>query len=219
MAGNINYTFKWPSDAQAAATAPAMVPALEGYELFPTKIWQARLQPLTAHLQPWVDAVLAMRAAAPKPAGRTTRHGWNSEEMTVLERPEFAALKSVIAAACASALGEMGQGNVAFALQSWINLHDRGGFNFLHLHDGSLLSGTFYLQVPPGSGDFVFRDPRPGVLHGSVKGSVPNGHSDIHLTPSAALLVLFPWWMEHYVEPHASDEPRIAIAFNALARS
>ena len=93
--------------------------------------------------------------------------------------------------------------------------HDRGGFNFLHMHEGSLLSGSFYLQVPPGSGQFVFRDPRPGVLHGFVKGGVPNGHADIHLTPSAGLLVLFPCWMEHYVEPHDSDEPRITIAFNA----
>jgi Putative 2OG-Fe(II) oxygenase len=58
--------------------------------------------------------------------------------------------------------------------------------------------------------------PHPGVIHGSVKGGVPNGHADVHLTPSAGLLVLFPCWMDHYVEPHDSDEPRITIAFNAL---
>ena len=62
-------------------------------------------------------------------------------------------------------------------------MHDRGGFNFLHMHEGSLLSGGFYLQVPAGSGQFVFRDPRPGVIQGSVKGGVPNGHADVHLTP------------------------------------
>ena len=34
------------------------------------------------------------------------------------------------------------------------------------------------------------------------------------------LLVLFPCWMEHFVEPHNSDVPRITIAFNvALATS
>lgn len=42
------------------------------------------------------------------------------------------------------------------------------------------------------------------------------GHANIHLTPSTGLLVLFPCWMEHYVEPHESDEPRICIAFNAI---
>jgi uncharacterized protein (TIGR02466 family) len=95
-------------------------------------------------------------------------------------------------------------------------MHDRNGFNFLHVHEGALLSGSFYLKVPPESGKFVFRDPRPGVIHGYVKGAVPNGYRDIHLTPDAGLLVLFPCWMEHFVEPHNSDEPRIAIAFNAL---
>jgi uncharacterized protein (TIGR02466 family) len=205
-----------PGDS-AAAAAPQVLPELEAYDLFPTRIWQARLEPLVLQLPRWVGEVLAMRAASPQPAGRTIRQGWNSEDMNVLERPGFAALRAAIRAACASALGEMGQRHREFYLQSWVNLHDRGGFNFLHQHEGSLLSGGFYLQVPPGSGQFVCRDPRPGVIHGYVKGGVPNGHADIHLTPSAGLLVLFPCWLEHYVEPHGSDEPRIMIAFNANA--
>lgn len=195
--------------------APAATPVLQAYDLFPTRIWQARLPSLRGHLDEWIAEVLRMRAASPKPAGRTNRQGWNSEDMTVLERPAFAALKQSIHAACVAALREMGQQDVAFYLQSWINLHDRGGFNFAHVHEGSLLSGSFYLQVPPGSGKFVFRDPRPGVVHGYLKGAVPNGYSDIHLTPEFGLLVLFPCWMEHYVEPHNSEEPRIVIAFNA----
>jgi uncharacterized protein (TIGR02466 family) len=163
-----------------------------------------------------VAAVLRMRQADPGPAGRTNRHGWNSRDMAVLEQPGFAPLREAVHAGCASALREMGMPGVRFGLQSWVNLHDRGGFNFLHVHEGCLLSGSFYLQVPPGSGPFVFRDPRPGVVHGYVKGAVPNGYSDIRLAPEAGLLVLFPCWMEHFVEPHENDEPRIAIAFNAV---
>jgi uncharacterized protein (TIGR02466 family) len=227
VAGKFNLTFtlgdtgQTPArvrpEAATAGPAPTLVPGLRSLDLFPTRIWQARLDALLPQLQRWVQLVLAMRAAAPKPAGRTNRQGWNSEDMAVLEQPDFAALRQAVRAACASALGEMGQGEREFQLQSWVNLHDRGGFNFLHMHEASLLSGSFYLQVPAGSGQFVFRDPRPGVLHGGVKGAVPNGHADIHLTPSAGLLVLFPCWMEHYVEPHGNDEPRITIAFNANA--
>jgi uncharacterized protein (TIGR02466 family) len=193
-----------------------VVPVLQSYDLFPTRIWQAHLTQFVAQLDRWVTAVLRMRAASPKPAGRTNRQGWNSADMEVLEAPDFAALKTAIHAACANALGEMGKGGHEFFLQSWVNMHDRGGFNFLHMHEGSLLSGSLYLKVPQGSGQFVFRDPRPGVILGSVKGGVPNGHADIHLTPSDGLLVLFPSWMEHYVEPHDSAEPRITIAFNAV---
>jgi uncharacterized protein (TIGR02466 family) len=188
---------------------------LQSFDLFPSRIWQAHLPALMPQLEGWTKTVLAMRASSPKPAGRTVRQGWNSEDMAVLARPEFAALNQAIRAACAGALSEMGLQNVAFSLQSWINLHDRGGFNFLHMHEGSLLSGSYYISVPPGSGHFVFRDPRPGVLTGSIKGGVPNGHADVHLTPSAGLLVLFPCWMEHYVEPHENDAPRITLAFNA----
>jgi uncharacterized protein (TIGR02466 family) len=189
---------------------------LQSFDLFPSRIWQAHFPALMPQLAGWTKFVLAMRAASPEPAGRTVRQGWNSVDMDLLERPEFTALHQVIRAACSSALSEMGRGNAAFSLQSWINMHDRGGFNFLHMHEGSLLSGSFYVSVPAGSGQFVFRDPRPGVLNGSIKGGVPNGHADVHLTPSAGLLVLFPCWMEHYVEPHDSDEPRITVAFNAV---
>jgi uncharacterized protein (TIGR02466 family) len=214
MAGfNIRYTLG--DKGRASAPNPTASPVLRAFDIFPTRIWQTQLDALQPQFERWVRDVLAMRAANPAPAGRTVRQGWNSDDMTVLEQPGFAPLREAIRAACSSALMEMGQGERAFYLQSWVNLHDRGGFNFLHLHEGSLLSGSFYLQVPPGSGQFVFRDPRPGVIHGYVKGGVPNGHADIHLAPSEGLLVLFPCWMEHYVEPHDNDEPRITIAFNA----
>lgn len=190
-------------------------PALQSFDLFPTRIWQARLDALQPHFAEWTSWVLALRAASPAAAGRTNRSGWNSKEMDILERPVWTPLRHNVHAACTAALGEMGRGGRPFQLQSWVNLHDRAGFNFLHMHEGSLLSGSFYLKVPAGSGELCFRDPRPGVLHGSVKGSVPNGQTDVHLKPSTGLLVLFPCWLEHYVEPHESDEPRICIAFNA----
>ena len=219
MSGKFSFTFNLGGKGTAAPTiaapAPAAVPGLKSADLFPTRIWQAHLDALEPYMKRWVEVVLAMRAAHPQPAGRTVRQGWNSEDMSVLEQAEFAPLRAAVRAACSAALQEMGQGERRFYLQSWINLHDRGGFNFLHMHEGSLLSGSFYLQVPPGAGEFVFRDPRPGVIHGYVKGGVPNGHADVHLRPSDGLLVLFPCWMEHYVEPHDGDEPRITIAFNA----
>ena len=215
MSGRFSFTFNLGGKSPATPAPTATVPTLQSHDLFPTRIWQAHLDALAPFMPGWVEAVLALRAAHPQPAGRTVRQGWNSEDMKVLELAQFAQLREAIRAACSAALREMGQGERAFYLQSWINLHDRGGFNFLHMHEGSLLSGSFYLQVPPGAGEFVFRDPRAGVVHGYVKGGVPNGHADVHLRPSEGLLVLFPCWMEHYVEPHEADEPRITIAFNA----
>ena len=193
----------------------AAAPVLQSFDVFPTRIWQAHLDALQPHFAQWTSWVLGSRASSPTPAGRTIRSGWNSRDMDVLDRPVWAPLRQAIHPACATALREMGRGSDAFELQSWVNLHDRGGFNFLHMHEQSLLSGSFYLKVPVGSGVLAFRDPRPGVTHSAFKGSFPNGHADIQLKPSTGLLVLFPCWMEHYVEPHESDEPRICIGFNA----
>jgi len=195
--------------------APAPI-RLSRHELFPTVIWQARLTQHDGHLAEWCDAVEAMRAASPEPAGRTNRAGWNSQDNAVLDHGLFAMLGDDVRRVAGGLIREMGGDDRPFALQSWINMHDRGGFNFLHMHDNVLLSGCFYLRVPPGSGALVFRDPRPGALHSPFKGNGPNASKDVRLAPSAGLLVCFPHWLEHYVEPHENDQTRIAIAFNAL---
>jgi uncharacterized protein (TIGR02466 family) len=192
------------------------LPPARGFDLFPTRIWQTRLAWLAPKFAEWVGQIEAMRLAAPEPAGRTIRGGWNSNDNAVLDQPFLAPLEAAVRAYCGQAFAEMGVGDTPFILQSWVNLHDRGGFNFQHMHAGALLSGTFYLRVPAGSGALVLRDPRPGVVNATVSGAGANAYKDVRLAPEAGLLVLFPHWLEHYVEPHASDESRIAIPFNAL---
>jgi uncharacterized protein (TIGR02466 family) len=190
--------------------------SVETAALFPTRIWQARLDGLKPLFPHWVATVIAMRAATPEPAGRSNRKGWNSAEKTLLDQPVFDALRAALRAACAHALEQMGVRSPSFALESWANIHDRDGFNFAHMHDGCLLSGVFYLQVPPGSGALMLRDPRPGVISTPFKGPHANSHNDVQVTPAEGLAVLFPNWLDHYVEPHGNDIPRIALSFNAL---
>lgn len=195
---------------------PATLPPARGFELFPTRIWQVPLTHLSPHFAGWVEAIQAMRDAEPVPAGRTNRGGWNSVDNAVLNQPIFEVLHQAVQHYCMQAFSEMGVGSRSFKIQSWVNIHNRGGFNFQHMHEGALLSGTFYLQVPQGSGVLVFKDPRPGVLNSFAKGSGANAYKDVQLRPSAGLLVLFPHWLEHFVEPHDNDMPRVCIPFNAL---
>jgi uncharacterized protein (TIGR02466 family) len=204
-------SFSGPEKAAAPQSS-----APQSFDLFPTRIWQGRLDHLSAKFPQWTSTVEALRAASPEPAGRTNRGGWNSADLTLLDEDSFADLRDAVRAYCRHALKQTGLAEPEFELQSWANVHDRGGFNFLHMHDNCLLSGTFYLQVPEGSGDLVLRDPRPGVLNSFAKGSGANACKDIRLRPDAGLIVLFPHWLEHFVEVHGSDTPRISIAFNAV---
>ena len=211
-------TYQFGAGLNPKAQPQDRVLSVEPVHLFPTRIWQARLKNLAPHFPAWIEAVEAMRAAQPAPAGRSNRQGWNSDDKAVFDRPVFAELHGAIRACCDFALRQMGVAQPNYRLESWINIHDRGGFNFLHMHDGCLLSGAFYLQVPEGSGCLTFRDPRPGVLGSPFKGSGANCHSDVQVAPEAGLVVLFPNWLDHYVEPHENDVPRISLSFNALGR-
>jgi uncharacterized protein (TIGR02466 family) len=215
MAAMVSYRFGVRPGSGPSPTAPVA----QAFDLFATRIWQARAPGFAERLQLWASILADMRAASPVPAGRTNRGGWNSAEHDLLEQAAFADLNEALVAQCRFALAEMGAGDLAFEIRAWANIHDRGGFNFQHLHDGCLLSGTFYVQVPEGSGSLVFRDPRPGVLNGFAKGSRPNACKDVHLRPEPGLIVLFPHWLEHFVEVHDSDTPRISIPFNAVAKT
>ena len=113
MASNFKFTMQMPGNPPQSGFGGAgdvqATPALRPYDLFVTRIWQARLSFAPAQLQAWVDEVLALREASPKPAGRTNRQGWNSEDMSLLERPTFAPLRQMVRAGCAAALRELGQ--------------------------------------------------------------------------------------------------------------
>ena len=75
------------------------------------------------------------------------------------------------------------------------------------------ISGGYYLQVPKDSGRIVFRDPaalrnnrfiNSFVIGGEMKAYQPKEHD----------LMLWPAYLDHYVEPSKSDEDRIMISFD-----
>ncbi len=205
--------------ARAAEEPVALKPdaqPIQHIDIFPTRIWQVRLAALTEHLPAWAAAAEALRAATPISPQRSIRGGWTTTDLNADEQETFRDLLQHIGMCCRLVLVDCGTQDPKFRLQSWINIQDRGGFNFLHAHCGALLSGSFYIQVPEGSGNLVLRDPRPGIQYGSVSGAGPNALADIALGPEAGLLRIFPPWLEHYVEPHDSDTHRIVLSFNAV---
>ena len=117
---------------------------------------------------------------------------------------------------------------IDYGMTTWLNLHESGGFNTLHSHGDALFSGVLYLSAPEGSGALKFRDPRPGAMFmrrpdSSVQSQQYRNHQKIFppviavKEPREGLCIVFPGWLEHYVEPseaHSQDNPRISVAFN-----
>jgi len=98
---------------------------LQSHDLFPTRIWQARLAQLQGKLDAWVAEAVHMRAASPQPAARGTHRSRRLEQRRhdASERPVFALLREAARAGCASAAARNGCVGYPLELQSWVNLH------------------------------------------------------------------------------------------------
>ncbi len=99
----------------------------------------------------------------------------------------------------------------------WVNLLKPGGHHASHLHPHSILSGTLYVEAPPGSGSIRFEDPRSGLMM-----AAPPRRDDARdelkpfatLTPRPGLLLLWESWLRHEVLPGTAKADRLSISFN-----
>ena len=99
----------------------------------------------------------------------------------------------------------------------WVNLLKPGGHHSSHLHPHSILSGTLYVEVPPGSGSIRFEDPRSGLMM-----AAPPRRADAaetvqpfaSVSPRPGLLLLWESWLRHEVLPGTAKAERLSISFN-----
>ena len=102
--------------------------------------------------------------------------------------------------------------------QLWVNVNKKGDWNIIHQHGQYDLSGTYYVKVPKDSGRLVFRDPRPAAMSNKFfvsrydKGELKN------VNVIEGMLGIWPAYLDHFVEPSNSDEERISISFDIIAR-
>jgi len=80
-------------------------------------------------------------------------------------------------------------------------------FHGQHNHGEEILSGVYYVSVPPGSGQLEFHDPR---------GPHAPFQNKIAVHPREGDFVFFPTYLLHQVLPsHSPDnDPRISVAVN-----
>jgi uncharacterized protein (TIGR02466 family) len=92
----------------------------------------------------------------------------------------------------------------------WVNLLRVGGHHSAHIHPHSVISGTFYVEVPPGSGAIRFEDPRLPLMMAAP----PREESFVTVQPRAGLLLLWESWLRHEVLAGAGKGERLSISFN-----
>jgi uncharacterized protein (TIGR02466 family) len=99
----------------------------------------------------------------------------------------------------------------------WVNILKPGGGHSGHIHPHSSISGTLYVEVPPGAGAIRFEDPRlPMLMHSPPRTTdAPEAMRNfVHITPRPGLLLLWESWLRHEVMPNGAKADRISISFN-----
>lgn len=99
----------------------------------------------------------------------------------------------------------------------WVNIMPPTAAHSLHLHPLSFISGTYYVQTPPGCSGLKFEDPRLDRFMAAPP-KLPTGRREnqIHITypAEAGSVILFESWLRHEVAANRVTEERISISFN-----
>lgn len=99
----------------------------------------------------------------------------------------------------------------------WANVLNANGNHSLHIHPHSVISGTYYVKMPPKASAIRFEDPRYAYFMSRppVKATAPAAFQTHFTLPAqAGELVLFESWLKHEVPMNHSTSPRISISFN-----
>lgn len=134
--------------------------------------------------------------------------------------PAFAALKKHLdkhAAAFARELNLELNGRKLALDSIWINVLAPGGAHSGHVHPHSVLSGTYYVQIPPGASSFKLEDPRLPLMMAAPPRSEDAPESErsfVYIAPKAGDVLMWESFLRHEVPANAAKQERISISFN-----
>lgn len=103
----------------------------------------------------------------------------------------------------------------------WININGKYDYNEQHDHQNSVLSGTYYVQVPEENmGNLMLHrgDNAEFFLTSKVEREQTMANAmTIPCPVKESMFYLFPSWVKHSVERNNTDSERISIAFNFVS--
>ena len=192
----------------------------ETLQLFPTFVWRHKLAPdHAARINASTTRALdALQGARPAPR----RGELVQTEPDLHRRAEFGDLLAAVNLAVRGVLDFVEVQYDSFAITGcWANIAAPGAPHKMHTHPNNYLSGVYYLKVPKGGESISFTDPRPQtmVISPRVERDNPANAGKMIVNVEEGLLLVFPAWLAHSVDPNASGETRISISFNAMFTS
>jgi len=202
----------------------------ERLNLFPTPILKAHPPEHEALNSALLEAIFAERERNPG-LDRSNFGGWHSDIDMIRwagspaeHLAEFAVQQASEHMADISPLGKR---QFRWGIDMWANINGPGNANQLHCHPGAYWSGVYYpdpggAEEAENGGALVLEDPRYPTAYQTVTDLVLRDaemkpmYSQVAIQPEAGLLVMFPSWLRHSVQPHHGDRERVSVAINLM---
>jgi uncharacterized protein (TIGR02466 family) len=99
----------------------------------------------------------------------------------------------------------------------WINVLEPGGAHSGHIHPHSVLSGTFYVDVPAGASALKLEDPRLAMMMAAPGRSEDAPESErtfVYVAPKAGDVLMWESFVRHEVPANGAKKARVSVSFN-----
>jgi uncharacterized protein (TIGR02466 family) len=160
-----------------------------------------------------LQAAHALRQEIPE-SSRTNLYTTYGSVANVLERSEFAVLRDALIPPIVEYLAilETREGNRCVVTDSWVSISAPGNCERMHTHDGSYVSGAYYIKTAPGCGELYFEELQDNLW--ASRRMKAEHFNTVSYTPVERRVILFNSRMAHHVGQNMSSEDRIALSFN-----
>jgi len=185
---------------------------------FSTPIWTSKINNFEIINNEMFEYITSLQQKDPLGIVKSNFKGWHSKDFNMKDEKPMSFIRA-ISNNINSALNDMGWDLTSQSVKIksvWAIINEKEAWNQKHHHSNSDLSAAYYVSAYDNCGDIVFYDPRPAPVNNHPISKSPNKlNATVNsIKPEPGMLVLFPSYLEHSVNPNLSKEKRIVISFN-----
>lgn len=185
---------------------------------FSTPIWTSKIDDYDKVNEEMLNFIINLQKKDSTGIVKSNFKGWHSKDFDLKDKclTKFVtAIKKNINTSLNDMNWDLDSQSVKIT-NMWAIINEKGALNQKHHHSNSDISAAYYVSAHDDCGDIVFYDPRPARVYRHPIAKSPNKlNATINsVKPEPGLLVLFPSYLEHSVNPNLSNKKRIVISFN-----
>ena len=188
----------------------AIYDELQVEPFYPVPVWKWII-PDEDVIKRTLEAVLKIRNDGMESQARSNFNGWQSSD-DLHHRDEFKEITNMLLN-----IGETQVHPSSWeCIGMWAGINGKGAGNHVHYHEG-VLSGTIWLKSESNqTGGLVFIDPRTRHPLSGPKGKEIFQTNNKGYFPQVGMGVMFPSWLEHFVQANETDTERVSLSFNLV---